>query len=65
MSARRSSDRSGIMGLTGNAGEELPSKVLDMPSGERLEVVFFEEVINAEAEQLRDDANVVAKVEPF
>lgn len=46
--------------LTGNAGEELPGKQLDVRAWERRKVVDFEEIEYALAVQIRDDADVIS-----
>lgn len=55
----------GIGGLTGNAGEQLSSKALDMCAGKRRESVLLEEIEDALAEQIGHDTDVVAVVEAF
>jgi hypothetical protein len=49
--------------LTRNAGKQLAGKALDLAAGKRHEAVALEEVEDALAEQVGDDADVVAEVE--
>lgn len=50
--------------LTSHSLDDLVCHVPDMLYGERLEVVFLEEIIGAEAEQLKGDTNVAVIIEP-
>jgi hypothetical protein len=52
----------GDMKLTGNAGEELAGKLLDVSAGKGHKLVALEKVKDALAQQVGDDADVVAKV---
>lgn len=49
--------------LTGNAGEELAGKVLDLAVGERHKTIALEEVEHALAEKIHDDADVPSVIE--
>lgn len=49
--------------LTGNAGEELTSELLDVTAGEWHKIVQLEKVKNTLAKQICDDADVVPEVE--
>lgn len=48
--------------LTGDAGEELSCKLLNVTAGERNKLVALQEVKDALAEQVGDDANMIPKV---
>ena len=50
---------------TCNAAEELTSKLLDMPSWERLEVIFLEEIVHTHPIELRDQTNMITMVKPM
>lgn len=50
--------------LTSNSSDDLVCHVSDMFNGERLEVVLLEEIIGAEAKQLKGNANVTMVVKP-
>lgn len=50
--------------LTSHSLDDLVRHVPDVFYGERLEVVFLEEIIGAEAEQLKGDTNVAVVIEP-
>jgi hypothetical protein len=49
--------------LTGNAGEQLSSKVLNLGTWERHKAVAFEEIKDTLSEQVCDNADVVPEVE--
>lgn len=49
---------------TGDGAQELAGKVLDMMPRKRRKVVLLEKVVDAHPQQLADDADVVAVVEP-
>jgi len=49
--------------LTSNAGEQLPSKALDLTARERHEAVALQEVENTLAQQICDYTDMVAEVE--
>lgn len=53
------------VGLTGDAGEQLSSKALDVCAGKWCECVLLEEVKDALAEQVGDNADMIAVVEAF
>jgi hypothetical protein len=44
--------------LTCNAGEQLPGKILDLTVWERNKAISLEEVENALAQQIHDNANM-------
>lgn len=50
------------MRRTRNAGQELPGKLLNMRSGERVKLVLLEKVIDTHAEELGDDTDVITMV---
>lgn len=50
--------------LTSHSSDYLVRHVPDVIDGKRLEVVLFEEIIGAEAQQLKGNANVAVVVEP-
>lgn len=50
--------------LTSNRSDDLVSHVSDVFNGERLEVILLEEIIGAEAKQLKGDTNVAMVVKP-
>lgn len=47
-----------------HCSDDLECHVPDMFYGERLEVVFLEEIIGAETKQLKGDTNVAVVVKP-
>lgn len=49
--------------LTCNAGEQLLCKMLDLAAGKGHKIIALQEVEDALAEQVGDDADVVPKVE--
>lgn len=51
--------------LTGDAGKELSSKALNVGAGEWCEVVPLQEVKDAFAEKVCDNADVISVVEAF
>ena len=50
--------------LTRYTAEKLPGESLDVLTWEGSEVVLFEEVVDAHAQEFRHQADVVAMVEP-
>lgn len=50
--------------LTLHSSDDLVCHVPDVFYGERLEVVFLEEIVGAEAKQLKGDTNVAVVVKP-
>lgn len=50
--------------LTSNCSDDLVCHVSDVFNGERLKVVFLEEVISAEAKQLKSNTNMTMVVKP-
>lgn len=50
---------------TGNAGEELAGEALDMCMGKGRKLVAFQEVEDALAEQISNNADVISPVEAF
>ena len=51
-----------ILILTGNAGEQLTRKTLDLAVGERDEAVTLEKIEDALVKQIHDDADVAAVI---
>lgn len=51
------------MALTGNAGEELSSKILDLTVRERDEAIALKKVKDTLAQQIHDDADMSPVVE--
>lgn len=49
-----------IEALTGHAGEQLPSKVLNLATGKGDEAVSLQKIKNTLPQQVRDNANMVA-----
>jgi hypothetical protein len=50
--------------LTCDAAEKLAGKVLDMLSRKRRKLVFFQEVVHAHSQELRDKTYMVSVVKP-
>lgn len=50
--------------LTLHSSNNLVGHVSDVVNGERLEVVFLEEIVCAEPKQLKSNTNVTVKVKP-
>ena len=49
-------------GLTGDTGEQLAGKVLDLRTWKGYKSVALEEIKDALAQQIRDDTDVIAKI---
>ena len=45
---------------TGHAGEQLPSKILNLTAGKGNEAVALQKIKNTLPKQVRDNANVIA-----
>lgn len=50
--------------LTSNCSDDLVGHVTDVFNGERLEIVFLEKIIGAEAKELKSDTNVAMVFKP-